>query len=530
MYKYPVKNIRSNILVNKQGGLAILIIIGLFFPTLSFAHGFKFMIKNTSKSDVAVFYKISKKSGDFKLKALLKLKPGEEKLKELSVNEGDTIAFYGQDAADETSVTIKKDFLALQLNKDAVTTIPIIIPEKQTSNFESLEGLSVQLEHNKVLNFLLKMDTASMSSLSMLEKNFQNIYPLGTFIFVDIKTNRLLLPPLEPSFWNNSENYLTIQDSLYAMVNKSQAGMANAQVAYFVAKMFDSLKVNNTAELEFKAKLSLIRWKPTTTADIYQVFNDKAVEDFIQNCYAQINDPDKEYQRYRLYFLSSYERIDDLEVYGRQYYNFGNDADISLSTPAQVFSTNLGVMYTKNKTLSNYYSVQGAVLRTKAYDFTSLLFNSFKNSEKNKIIADTYANQHKITSDIIDEYKSLVAYNPDPVRLMLQAIDSKDANPSLLPIQTTVNNLSPYTYEASDTSKLPTAVANNYKIDTYNNKVKLFNSHLKQIDNLFKELDQTNKDLDKITQTNPDKSFSSSVNSTGLLQEIEVNSQIVRKE
>jgi hypothetical protein len=507
-----------------------LVILGLIFPVLAFGHGFKFKIKNTAKTDIAVYYRISKKSGDFKVKALLKLKPGEEKIKEVSLSKGDTVAFYGQDSEDQTSVSIKKDFAMLNQNGDKVTDVPIIIPEKQTSNFESLEGLSVKLEHNKVLNFLLKMDSSSMSSLSMLEKNFQNVYPLGTFIFVDIKTNRLLLPPLEPSFWNNSENYLTIQDSLYAMVNKSHAGMANAQVAYFVAKMFDSLRVNNTAELEFKARLSLIRWKPTPTANIYQVFNDKAVEDFIQNCYAQIDNPDKEYQRYRLYFLSSYERIDDLEVYGKQYYNFGNETDLSLSSPAQVFSTNLGLMYTKNKTLSNYYSVQGAVLRTKAYDFTSLLFNSFKNSIKNKIIADAYANQRKITNNIFDEYKSLVAYNPDPVRLMLQALDPKDPNPSLLPIETTVNNLSPYTYEASDTSKLVTAAANNYKIDTYNNKVKLFNSHLQQIYGLFKQLDQTNADIAKISQVNTDKSFSSSVNSAGLLQEIEVNSQIIRKE
>ncbi len=508
----------------------LLLIIFLLSPFFAGAIGFKFKIKNTAKTNVAVFYRINKKSGGFKLKTLMNLKPGEEKVKEVSVEKGDTVAFYGQDAEDQTSVTVKRDFATLAQNKSTVYYIPIIIPEKQTSNFESLEGLSVKLEHNKVLNFLLKMDSSSMSSLSMLENNFQNVYPLGTFIFVDTKTNRLLLPPLEPSFWNNSENYLTIQDSLYAMVNKEQRGMANAQVGYFVAKMFDSLRVNNTAELEFKAKLSLIRWKPSAEADIYQIFNDKAVEAFLQNCYAQIDNPDQEYQRYRLYFLSSYERIDDLEIYGKQFYNFGNEADLSLSTPAQVFSTSLGVMYTKNKTLSNYYSVQGAVLRTKAYDFTSLLFNGFKNNVKNKIIAETYDNQHKIIAAIVDEYKSLVAYNPDPVRLSLQAIDPKDATPSLVPIETTVNNLSPYTTMASDTTKSATAAANNYKVDTYNNKVKFFNSHLKEINSLMRELDQTNNDLAKISQTNPDKSFSSTVNSPGLLKEIEVNSQIVRKQ
>jgi hypothetical protein len=47
---------------------------------------------------------------------------------------------------------------------------------------------------------------------------------------------------------------------------------------------------------------------------------------------------------------------------------------------------------------------------------------------------------------------------------------------------------------------------------------------------LIKQLDQTNIDLEKISQTNPDKSFSSTVKSPGLLNEIEVNSQIVRKE
>jgi hypothetical protein len=508
-----------------------LILILFLSPFLARADGFKFKIRNTDKTSVSVFYKITKKSGKFKLKALTNLKPGEERIKDISVGKGDTILFYGQDAEDETSVIIKRDFTELEQNKNAINYIPIVIPQKQSANFESLESLGIKLEHNKVLNFLLKMDSSSMSSLSMLENNFQNIYPLGTFIFVDTKTNRLLLPPLEPSFWNNSENYLSIQDSLYTMVNTAHRGMANVQLAYFVAKMFDSLRVNNTAELEFKAKLSLIRWKPSANATIYQVFNDKAVQDFLQNCYAQIDNPDQEYQRFRLYFLSSYERIDDLEIYGKQFYNFGNEADLSLmGGNSALFSTNLGVMYTKNKTMSNYFSVQNAVLRTKAYDLTSLLFNGFKNNVKNKIIAGAYADEHKTMGAIVDEYKSLVGYNPDPVRLNLVALDPKDPSPSLVPIETTVSNLSAYNYMPADTSKQVTATANNYKIDTYNNKVKFFNSHLKEINILIKQLNQTESDLDKISQTNPNKSFTSSVSSAGLLNEIEVNSKIVRKE
>lgn len=493
------------------------------------ADGFKFKLKNTSGAALSVFYKINKRKGDFKSRELFRLKAGEERIRDISVSRGDTISFYGQDAEGQTSVMVKRTFDLLKQNSHTIYYIPVIIPQKQSSSFETLEGLSVKLEHNKVLSFLLKLDSLSMSSLSMIENNFQNIYPLGTFIFVDTKTNRLLLPPLEPSFWNNSENYLTIQDSLSAMVQSGHSGMASAQVGYFVAKMFDSLHVGNTAELKFKARLSLIRWKPTPAANIYQVFNDKAVEAFLQNCYAQIDDPDKEYQRYRLYFLSSNERIDDLQIYGNQFYSFGNEADVSISAPTQVFNTNLGVMYTKSKTLSNYYSVQGAVLRTKAYDFTSLLFNSFKNNTRAKIIEATYSNLHNITIAIVDEYKSLVAYNPDPVQLSLQALDPKDPTPSLVPIETTVNNLSPYAYMAEDTSKLQTPVKN-YKISSYNNSVKFYNSHLKQINLLIRQYSQANTDLEKILAVNTDKSFSSSVYAPGLMKEIEVNSQIVRKD
>jgi hypothetical protein len=519
-------------LISSAKKIAVLIFLASF-PLLTQAGGFKFKIKNNTKSTLTVFYKISERSGNFKLRSLAKLKPDEERIKDISVGKGDTIAFYGQDPEDQTSAIIKKTYETLNAQKNNIFYVPIVIPEKINQNFESLDNLSLKLEHNKVLNFLLKMDSTSMSSLSLIENNFQNVYPLGTFIFVDTKTNRLLLPPLEPSFWNSNENYLTIQDSLYTLINNSHQGQAGAQVGSFIAKLFDSLRVNNTEELQFKGQLSLIRWKPTATANIYQIFNDKSVEDFLQNCYAQIDNPDAEFKRYRLYFLSSYERIDNLEISGKQFYNFGNEADLSLSTNPgiQLFSTNLGIMYTKNKTYSNYYSVQNAVLRTKAFDFTSLLFNSFKASVRNGIIADEYKNQHNLQREIIDEYRNLVDYNPDPTRLTLMKLADKDTSFTLTPIITTVNEIEPYAYQAPDTSKQTAAVAKNLQIDTYNNKAKIFNSHLKEINSLIKQMDQTNEDIVKLTETKPQDRYSASTSEAkGMLNEIVVNNKIVQKE
>lgn len=513
--------------------LKVLVFLLCAVPFFGSAEGFKFKVKNTTKNELTVFYKVSKKSGDFKLKSLVKLKPAEEKIKEVSISKGDTISFYGQNGEDETSAIVRKDFATLSKQKDEVYYIPIIIPEKESANFESLENLGLKLEHNKVLNFLMKMDSSSMTSLSLLENNFQNVYPLGTFIFVDTKTNRLLLPPLEPSFWNNSETYFSIQDSLYAMVDNAHQLQGGAQVA-FIAKLFDSLRVNNTEELEFKGKLSLLRWKPSANANIYQIINDKSFEAFLQNCYDQITNPDQQYQRYRLYFLSSYERIDDLEIYGKQFYTFGNEADVTLmaGNPGfQLMSTNLGMLYTKNKTLSNYYSVQNSVLRTKAYDFTPLLFNDFKNSVKEKLIEDAYHNQKRLSSAILGEYSGLVDYNPDPARLSLVKLNEKDTTASLPSVITTINDISPYNYETPDTSKMAVAANKNSSIDGYNNKAKIFNSHLKQVASLIKQLNQTNSDIEKMTEPGNDKQYTSNTKtSAGLMNEIVVSNTIIRKE
>ncbi|TWI98101.1 hypothetical protein JN11_03180 [Mucilaginibacter frigoritolerans] len=508
----------------------------LLFSLVSFkvsAESFKFKIKNTTKNVVTVFYKINKKSGDFKVRSLVKLAPGDEREKEVSIGKNDTVSFYGQNGEDETSAIVRKDYETLNKDKNEVYYIPIVIPEKENTSFESVENLGLQLEHNKVLSFLLRMDSTSMTSMSMLENNFQNIYPLGTFVFVDTKTNRLLVPPLEPSYWNNSENYFTIQDSLYALVNNNHALQAGVQVS-FIAKLFDSLRVNNAEELEFKGKLSLFRWKPSPNANIYQILNDKAIQDFLQICYDQINDPDSEYQHYRLYFLSSYERIDDLEIYGKQFYSFGNEADISLMSSGnpnfQLLSTNLGMLYTKSKTLSNYYSVQNAVLRTRAYDFTSLLFNGFKNNIKTKLIEDAYRTQHQLVSNILSEYSGLVDYNPDPSKLTLVKLNEKDTTSSLTPVLTTVGNLQPYIVGVADTSKEASAIAKNNQLDGYNNRVKIFNSHLSKINSLIKQLNQTNSDIVKMSQSDEKQYKMDPKNSAGLLKEIVVNNSIVRKE
>lgn len=511
----------------------LLLLIVCILPGLVHAEGFKFKIKNNSKNGVTVFYRISKRSGDFKLRSLGKLRPNEESIKNISIKKGDTIAFYGQNPEDETSALVKRDYASLKKHQDEMFFIPIVIPEKQSASFESLQNLSTQLQNNKVLNFLLKMDSTAMSGFSLLENNFQNVYPLGTFIFVDTKTNRLLLPPLEPSFWNSNENYLTIQDSLYALVNTQHQVQANVQVAYFLGKLCDSFTNTNSVELDFKGKISLLRWKPTPTANIYQVFDDNAVKSFIQRCYALLDNPDQQFQRYRLYFLTSYERIDNLEVYGKKFFNFGNQTDLSISSNPgfQLVSSNLGLVYTKTRTLSNYYSVQNAVLRTKAYDFTSLLFNGFKNGEKTKLIADFYAQQHQLRSAILGEYNNLISYNPDPAELSLAKLSKADTLGSLIPVLTTIANLSPYNAQVADTAKTATAIARNQQLPLYNYKVKLYDAHLSEINTLIKQLGQTDADITKMTQAKSAPGYANSLQGgPGVLNEVEVSNTIIRKE
>ncbi len=96
-----------------------------FLPFLANAEGFKFKVKNTTKNVVTVFYKVSKKSGNFKVRSLIKLAPGDEKIKEVSVAKDDTISFYGQNAEDETSAIVRRDFSMLIRQKNEVYYVPI---------------------------------------------------------------------------------------------------------------------------------------------------------------------------------------------------------------------------------------------------------------------------------------------------------------------------------------------------------------------------------------------------------------------
>src|ERR1700761_1604076 len=118
--------------------ICVAIFMVICLPAAVLATGFKFRIKNNGKNKLAVFYRINEHSGDVKVKPLFSLDPAQMKEKEISLKKGDTIAFYGQDTEDQTSITIKRDYATLSQQKNAVYTIPIIIPEKTNTSFESL--------------------------------------------------------------------------------------------------------------------------------------------------------------------------------------------------------------------------------------------------------------------------------------------------------------------------------------------------------------------------------------------------------
>ena len=181
--------------------------------------------------------------------------------------------------------------------------------------------------------------------------------------------------------------------------------------------------------------------------------------------------------------------------------------------------------------MSNYYSVQNSILRTKAYDFTQLLFNGFQNNVKEKLVEDAYHTQHRLAAAILGEYEGLVDYNPSPEQLNLVKLNPKDTTASLTPVITTVSNLSAYPYHATDTAKTAAAIAANDKTTGYNNRARIFNSHLTEINSLIRQLNQTNSDIVKMQESvnrNQYKNYAKS--SAGMLNEIEVSNKIIRKE
>ncbi len=513
---------------------SLFVLISLLSCIVLKAENFKFKFQNTSKTKLTVYSQIFKSNGSSRVHLLIKLEPSEVKIKALKIDEGDTICFYATNSENQTTPLLKKSYEKLKMAQEGEISIPLIIPEKESSNFESLESLGLQLEHNKVLNFLVKADTNMVANLSFLEDNFKNVYPLGTFIFVDTKTNRLLLPPLEPSFWNENETYLTIQDSIDEYVNANHQVQGGIQIAYFLSSMLSSLKMDHNWELNFKGKISLLRWRPNEKANIYQIFSDKSVVNFLQNCFNLIDDPDLEFHHYKLYFLSSYERIDDFEIFGKQFYSWDNESNFSLNNSNPIFklvSSNVGFVYSKQKSLTNYFSVQNAVMRTKAYDFTPQLFAEFKTSTRKKILEGTTLRKNELAKEIMSEYQNLINYNPNPKSLSLANLTKYDSIYSLYPILTTIKNIDPYCFFIPDTTRKFTE--NSWvDIDSYNNKVKLFNSHLSAINVLINHLDALNYDLDKLSakDKNSELKSYSDASSSDLMKEIEVSTSIIRKD
>lgn len=357
---------------------------------------------------------------------------------------------------------------------------------------------------------------------------------MGTFLFVDTKSNKLLVPPLKPSFWNQSETYLSIQDSIDELVNTNHQVQGGAQVAFFLANLLSSLKIEKNWEVNFKGKISLVRWKPGPNANIYQIFNDRSVVNFLENCYDQIEDPDKEFQRYRLYFLSSYERIDDFEIFGKQFFDWENNSSLTISSPSpgfQLLGSNLGLVYTKDKTLTNYFSVQNAVIITKVYDFTPQLFKEFKSATRQKIIDETNSKKSLIEKAIIAEYGNLIDYDPDPKVLSLAKLSKIDSSNTLTSIETTIKEISPFSLKVAIPDKAKKInPAKEEELESYNFKVKLFNSHLNEISSLFKQLNSITDDLEKLSFADKQSRFSNKFNNSGInLSETEVNPSLCMK-
>jgi hypothetical protein len=158
------------------------------------------------------------------------------------------------------------------------------------------------------------------------------------------------------------------------------------------------------------------------------------------------------------------------------------------------------------------------------------LFNGFKNNIKEKLLDESYRTQHHLVAAIISEYSGLVDYNPDPTKLDLARLNSKDTSSALTPIITTIGNLQPYVPEAPDTAKQAIASGKNNLVDAYNNKVKIFNSHLNKINSLIAQLNQTNSDIVKMSNTIDNQYKGYTKSAQGLLNEIVVSNNIVRKE
>ncbi|MCB9306974.1 MAG: hypothetical protein H6565_10290 [Lewinellaceae bacterium] len=459
------------------------IIICLLAVSSVEARKFSFNLKNKTSQQIQIFYQVFDQVERENPIFLFDIEVGKTKIAEIKIKKSQKIKFFGYGGGVET-LPIVRDFQTLT-DKD-INQVELVLPKVEKINVIELNDLLDKVKNENVLNILL--DTAKFVKDEMP--------PLGTFIFYNVKSNNTLIEL--PTFWANTSTELRQFNNEYYdiidFVNSSNAASLKLSNVPFLKKLGASFENTNLLELQWDIDNAHIeQWQPKEKT-IFEIINDARLKRFVDACVNEMSVNNLAGGDYRLYFISSAVVVDRIVISAKKYNKVEINAEATFEIPndkVEVVKTpEIGVKYgyLKEKLYSNVDSAANLYLKVLALDYTPAL-NAYITEQaiiSQKSIAITNANEKK--NAIIVQYAA--------IRQIDNSLPDNSNIEVIMPIVsiTTDRKLKQPTIDSTGIDITP-----QYDKD-YNSTVPQFNKLLDEIKNNIFVYGETLKRIEELSQ------------------------------
>jgi hypothetical protein len=461
------------------------IITFLFLSTMticSYAKKFPFKLTNTTAFQIQVSAQIikgvEKDNPDF----LFVLNPNESKEFDFKVKSGEKVIFIVIGGGIETLPLVKTyDILTTKDKNDYQLVVPVL----DKLNVIEINDAISKLKNDNILNILT----------DSLKYSKDELPPLGTFLFINMKSNTVL--PLTAAYWKNESLVRKINNQYFNTtnyINSSNAASLSVSGVPFLKSLSTSFSSSNIMEVIWDIQNAHIeQWQPNDK-NVFQILQDPINDLFIKACVSDMKDKKLAGGDYQLIFISSAFVVDKIKLSARKYNAVAFNADIDFQLPSagvevvQPIGVDASYKYTRAKTYSNVDSTLNVYLKFLAQDYTAAL-NAYLSQQDRQLQQTTaISNVEKLKTSIAQQYSAL--QNIDSTLIKTNSIDV------IIPIASTTNEL-PLKQEAFDSTNKN--ITPQFDLD-FNKKVKQYNSVLKSLKENVTNYKNTLESIDKLSQ------------------------------
>ncbi|HVI45209.1 MAG TPA: hypothetical protein VM802_10075 [Chitinophaga sp.] len=457
----------------------------LFIWNNSLAEKFSFKLTNTTPQQLQVYTQLFKNVEKAPPEFLFTINPNEVKRFYYKIRKGEQLKIIANSNGLETLPLVKSHD---RLSSKSENDLQLVLPVLDKINIVDLSEEIMKLKNDNVWKFL--MDSTQYSQ--------DNLPPLGTFLFVNLKNNHVM--HLLPLTWRNQDNIRRTNVQCYNttnIVNCNNAAQLRASGIPFLQSLSTSFEKSNILELIYDIQNAHIEQWQASSENVIDILIDPRNSDFICSCIDVIKENSLGGGDYQLLFISSAYVVDRIKISARKYNMVQFNADVDFQLPSssvevvQPIGINADYRYLREKTYSSVDSSVNEVLKLLSQDYTPSLNMYLNQQEKRqqREAADLKINNLKLVLN--NQYSALCSL--DSTLIWSNSMDI------IIPIVIT-------TTEAKLKSEIIDSTGKNITPQSdldFNRKMNQYNAILHSIKENIVVYQATLESINKLGQNNP---------------------------